>query len=221
MLCRILWLVATLATAALAGEFDAFVHLSPEEQVDALGRATPEERLQMMRAIKAVMETDPLTGLRNRRSLSRMSTNHDLVAFISFDLDHFKKINDTYGHDVGDEVLRKVSEVARASVREPVFRLGGEEFLVILQGASADEARIVAERIRSNLEAARFEKIPALRVTGSFGVAAGRSDSDLLWNALMKASDEASYESKRSGRNRVTLAAPNRACEIVSTLPGR
>lgn len=155
-------------------------------------------------------ETDALTGLGNRRALDRAVTQlarqgHD-VGVATLDLDHFKRVNDTHGHDAGDAVLRAAAAVLRAELRgaDRAFRSGGEEFVFLLPQTTFDGAIRTAERVRSALESLLIQHErggPALRVTGSLGVSVwgGRGD----YASASRRSDAALYEAKRQGRNRV------------------
>lgn len=157
-------------------------------------------------------DIEPLTGLANRRRLDldlASITTDDAVAYVMVDIDHFKNFNDTNGHAAGDEALRQVSALLKSSVRpmDLVYRYGGEEFCVLLPGATAEEAAVVAERARAAVESAiipGMEQQPAGVVTISVGVSdsAFGTPSDLVERA-----DAALYESKRNGRNRVTLSS--------------
>lgn len=160
-------------------------------------------------------ELDELTGLYNRRRLQSdlgraigaRSADDRPVAFAMVDVDHFKTFNDTHGHPAGDVALREVAALLRASLRDSdvAYRFGGEEFSVLLPGTGADEARLVAERIRSSVEGRAFpgeEALPGGRLTVSVGLAVGaRGDA----RALVEAADAALYEAKRAGRNRVVV----------------
>ncbi len=131
------------------------------------------------------------------------------LALIMIDIDHFKKLNDTYGHQSGDEVLKRVASIMRKAVRThdlPV-RYGGEEFALVLPETDMNGALAVAERIRRSIELEIIEHNgKTIRITASFGVAV-HPDSALETEALIKAADVALYHSKESGRNRVTPAA--------------
>lgn len=157
--------------------------------------------------------TDVLTQVANRRygvaELEDQWNKTQSLAVIMLDLDHFKRVNDTFGHDAGDQVLREAAKVLGANVRksDTVCRMGGEEFMVILPDTSPDEAKTVAERLRNALAAhviqhGTFEG----HVTASLGVAV-RTPHMEHSAALYKAADEAVYSSKQGGRNRVTFAA--------------
>jgi diguanylate cyclase (GGDEF)-like protein len=155
---------------------------------------------------------DPLTGLLNRSSLGARTAEIEQQARLSggalslvlCDIDRFKSVNDTFGHDRGDAVLRDVAYEIRKSLRsfELVYRLGGEEFLVLMPGASASEARDVAERLRSHVT----EAAPGgLRLTMSVGVATA-SGEDLRYEELFRVADAALLQAKREGRDRVIVA---------------
>ncbi|MDR6759033.1 two-component system cell cycle response regulator [Mycoplana sp. BE70] len=162
---------------------------------------------------------DGLTGLHNRRYLDShlkllvdrsMARGREMSICIT-DIDRFKLINDTYGHDVGDAVLREFANRLRTAVRgaDLACRYGGEEFVLVMPDTSAETATAVAERLRMTIEQEPFS-VPgvaaALQVTASLGIASLLSDSDGP-DGLMKRADKALYEAKRSGRNRVVAAA--------------
>jgi two-component system cell cycle response regulator len=162
--------------------------------------------------------TDPLTGLPNRRAIEDWATRQLSGAIrygFSFlvvlaDLDHFKAVNDTYGHDAGDAVLKKFSEILKANSRRSDIcgRIGGEEFLFILTHTTQDNARIVIERIRAELEAAKFDFDDGrLSVTASFGLAGFEDTQAADFTRLVTRADVALYAAKRAGRNRIEIAA--------------
>jgi diguanylate cyclase (GGDEF)-like protein len=156
---------------------------------------------------------DPLTGLLNRHALLPRFTEishqarltHHPVCLLLCDVDSFKEINDRYGHDRGDAALRDVAYELRKRLRsfELAYRLGGEEFLIVLPGVSHIEGREVAERLRAAIEESSPSGIP---LTVSLGLASARGEG-VVYEPLFKAADEALYEAKRGGRNRV-VAAP-------------
>jgi diguanylate cyclase (GGDEF)-like protein len=163
--------------------------------------------------------TDFLTGLKTRRYLDeqldreikRAERRGSPLALIAIDIDHFKLVNDTYGHQAGDTILREVSARLLKGVREidTVARYGGEEFTVILPDTNFAEADQIAERLRSDIEAASYilgSPWEGVRLTISLGVAAFPRDAKIKDN-LLEAADVALYEAKRSGRNRVILYA--------------
>ncbi|MFQ5462628.1 MAG: diguanylate cyclase [Phycisphaerae bacterium] len=171
--------------------------------------------------------TDELTGLHNRReAIGRLKEHwstaqrHDLpLACIMIDIDHFKQCNDTYGHNVGDVVLRAVARVLKKTARagEAVFRIGGEEFLVVCPGATAKEAAEGAERMRFAVESNRIDVGDTeLTVTISVGVAE-RTPHTIHSDDLLKAADEALYQAKHFGRNLVCVAP--KMPELVPIVP--
>ncbi|SMC08972.1 GGDEF domain-containing protein [Nitratiruptor tergarcus] len=123
------------------------------------------------------------------------------LSLILFDIDFFKKINDTYGHIVGDQVLKELSEVVRSNLRESEYfvRWGGEEFIVLLPGTHLNGALMVAEKLRRKVEEYTFPEVE--QVTCSFGVTALKNN-DTIKSFIVRA-DEALYEAKNDGRNRV------------------
>lgn len=162
---------------------------------------------------------DPLTGLYNRRYLTnqltqllKRSAQEDRpVSIAAFDIDHFKAVNDTHGHDIGDKVIQEFARRLQENVRpmDIVCRQGGEEFLVIMPGTSGDLACIAAERMRRSIAGKAFDiEVPrlALNITVSAGVATeevrGKSPDELL-----KRADAALYRAKKAGRNRVESIA--------------
>ena len=160
--------------------------------------------------------TDPLTGLLNRRGLAlrldglaRAPLSGDtLASWIMLDIDHFKRVNDTYGHHVGDLALKQIAVLLKSCSRERdiVVRLGGEEFVVVLPGVSLAAALAMAERFRYRLEIMELTVgSHTVRMTASCGVCV--QDRDLLWSTALRAADEALYEAKSSGRNMVAVGA--------------
>ncbi|MGS8281014.1 sensor domain-containing diguanylate cyclase [Pseudomonas aeruginosa] len=155
-------------------------------------------------------QTDPLTGLGNRRSLeislSLLEAENREFAAIALDIDHFKRINDSHGHEVGDQVLRQLAELMRRCCREGdlLCRTGGEEFLILLPGATLNVAAAVAERLRVTVQDMPVEPVGA--VTISLGVTHwdGETHGEPM-NALGEA-DRALYRAKQEGRNRVAFA---------------
>jgi diguanylate cyclase (GGDEF)-like protein len=164
---------------------------------------------------------DGLTGLFNRRALDERleSLASEGGGIVLLDLDHFKRINDTYGHATGDRVLQAAAEATRAAVRPGDFcaRYGGEELCVLLPGIDTEEQLAqVAERIRCDLEQVRLAQVPDLVITASIGgsLLAQRSD---VYAALSRA-DQAMFRAKSMGRNQVHLAAGiNRSSDLVPT----
>ena len=164
--------------------------------------------------------TDPLTGLANRRALLATLEREILrtrregrpLSLVIADIDHFKKFNDTWGHDTGDDVLVRAAGALKRVLREidVLARWGGEEFLAMLPGASAEEAAVVAERMREALKSVTLERGgDVLRITATFGVSP-LSPAETVGDCLKRA-DDALYQGKEAGRDRViVVAAPER-----------
>ncbi len=169
-------------------------------------------RARLLRRVRDAALRDGLTGLANRRRLDQVLGRLGAGAFavVLVDIDHFKQVNDTHGHQVGDEVLHRVGALLAEPIREGtmVARYGGEEFLVLLTGCDLDGAVAVAQRLRASVET-RSGPVP---VTASLGVAAGvlgagaGADPDRRVVATIAAADAALYRAKAGGRNRVEVA---------------
>ncbi len=177
------------------------------------------------RMLEQAALTDPLTSLPNRRyALDRLdqewsaSLRHNSpLTCMHMDLDHFKNVNDTHGHDAGDRVLREISSVLRKALRttDVLCRVGGEEFLVICRETSTEQALVCAERLRQRVEEHRIEVADTeVAITISIGIAT-RDASTADAEALMKRADMATYASKTAGRNRVTVFADQHAQHTV------
>jgi two-component system cell cycle response regulator len=192
-----------------------------EEVVQTVSRALEKKRLRednqrLMRQLEMLSLTDQLTGLPNRRAfddaLARevaRSRRHDHpLGVVMFDLDHFKTVNDTYGHAVGDLVLQRFADLAAASLRreDGLYRHGGEEFVALLPHADSASAIRSAERIVTSVAAAPLLTHPApVSITVSAGVAALSPNEDPA--DLVQSADRALYEAKNEGRNRVRSRA--------------
>jgi diguanylate cyclase (GGDEF)-like protein len=194
---------------------------------DTLMRAEIEQR--------AHATLDPLTGLLNRKALAgRFAEIADQarltgawVSLIECDLDCFKEVNDAHGHDRGDAVLKEAAYVMRKNLRsfELVYRLGGEEFLVVLPGVAPEQGHALAEHLRTGIEEARPG---GLSVTASFGIASARG-AEVQFETLFREADAALYLAKRNGRNRVigpdrepvpTPGAATAAAPVAGSVPG-
>lgn len=195
-------------------------------QTDAAWREESEKRAELERTnveLEAQARQDPLTGLHNRRAFNEQLMQQvklrirnpqavpKSMGVIMIDIDKFKLVNDTYGHDAGDAVLVKLAEILKMTTRseETIARYGGEEFILLAPSTSPDELVLAGERIRKTIELVDIEIASGehLNITASFGVAT-LSVPELDGDAaqLVKAADEALYEAKAAGRNRVMLS---------------
>jgi len=178
--------------------------------------------------------TDPLTGLHNQRYLrghlrsliASVRSAGGAVSALMIDLDHFKRINDEHGHQVGDAALKLVAGSIRANVRlfDTVARYGGEEFVVVMPGANQADALVAAERLRREIERLPFRPAqdgPSLPLTASIGLATLSELVDFEGEApeelLLQRADEALYEAKRAGRNRVATMGEGGAPQAATT----
>lgn len=182
-----------------------------------------------VRAYKMAAATDSLTGLLNRRGFFESATDvvsaskasKRPVSVLAFDLDHFKSINDNFGHAMGDTMLQLFAGVTRKTMRssDVIGRIGGEEFVAVLSGTQA-EAGIAAERVRAAFETATLDpKSQGVRATVSIGVACG--GADIAVDQLIMRADAALYRAKANGRNRIEFAdevqlAPRPTAPVVS-----
>jgi diguanylate cyclase (GGDEF)-like protein len=168
--------------------------------------------------------TDGLTGLFNKRAMLDQAAQKVAAAqrfgrklsVLITDIDFFKKVNDTYGHDVGDVVIKGLGDILKRQKRttDVVARFGGEEFVLLCEQTDEAGALMLGERIREELSKTVFHTaIGPLTVTCSVGIATFPEIGE-SWDDLFKAADEALYASKRGGRNRVTAAAPTSAARI-------
>jgi diguanylate cyclase (GGDEF)-like protein len=191
-----------------------------EDQADLLNGVASEAAIairhaQLFQAQEENALTDELTKLPNRRALAqrflqemnRARRHHNAIAFMMIDLDHFKHVNDTYGHLNGDAVLAELASILVTGARESdvCARYGGEEFGMILHETTEAGARTLAERIRSKVAAATFPG--GLKLTISIGLAA--TDEPALFTTLMERADQALYAAKQGGRNQVRVADMN------------
>lgn len=177
------------------------------------------------RKLTVLSQTDALTGVHNRRAAmddldvqwSHGNRTNDPIACIAIDIDHFKAINDSHGHAVGDQVLVAVANSLQRISRgtDNVYRIGGEEFLIVCQHATASEAMRAAERHRAALESLEISTdVGPIGVTASFGVAE-RLPHFTSPDDLLRVADEALYAAKHSGRNRVMRAEPPSTIEAA------
>lgn len=169
----------------------------------------------LTRKLRAASLTDPLTELPNRRyAMKRLesewaSTRRTArpMSLVMLDIDRFKVVNDTHGHDVGDVVLKEVSKILQGAIRgsDEVCRMGGEEFLIICKNTSEDECQVVAERVRSRVASTIIAEPLSRAVTVSLGIASSECGAPDV-GALFKAADEAVYMAKECGRNQTRTA---------------
>jgi diguanylate cyclase (GGDEF)-like protein len=179
--------------------------------------STPLMRSDIQHRSDAVI--DQLTGMLNRKALSsrvselaqQSELTGESVGIIIGDLDHFKSINDTRGHSVGDVVLRDVAYTMRKQLRafDLAYRLGGEEFLILLPGSDLRQCAELAEQLRERIAAEDVAGAPG--VTMSFGVGASRQGEPFEYADVFKQADAALYEAKRHGRDQVRLSDPARS----------
>jgi len=177
-----------------------------------------EQQVEQMTSLSSKLQqaesdarNDPLTGLANRRQLAEFLKSHDQsqLCFLVADIDFFKKINDRYGHDVGDEILQQLAVLFRQGTRsnsDLVTRIGGEEFCIILPATSIEQSTILADKLRQAVAAHSFRtQQGSVDITISIGLAEHQQDRSHA--QTFKAADQALYQSKHQGRNRVTAAA--------------
>ena len=195
------------------------IDLTEEELVADRKRADEETRMlnENIESLKELADTDPLTGLPNRRGMVRYSAdvmsdysrNGARFSVLVIDIDHFKRVNDTFGHAVGDNVIVHVARVVEGSIRpsDRVARFGGEEFVAVLRGTPLLRAGELGERIRAMVEAspARHNE-QTIPVTVSIGVAIVSPEDRDVQDVIERA-DLALYDAKTAGRNRISLRA--------------
>ncbi len=158
---------------------------------------------------------DSLTGVKNRtafdsnfsRDIEYGHRKESELSLVVLDIDLFKRINDNYGHIVGDDVLRQVAQTVEKTIRssDALYRYGGEEFAIVLNGTDESGALLLAERIRRNVEQLKFDALRGIRITLSLGVAVMRGNESA--EQLFARADAALYQAKTQGRNRVVTAA--------------
>lgn len=161
---------------------------------------------------KKLSMIDPLTGLLNRQGLAEYIEQYfpmnmrRMVSMVVIDIDHFKKINDSHGHDGGDIVLRRITELIKNNIRQSdqIARWGGEEFVMVLPDTSLEDCYHFAEEMRALVATTNFEQFPDLHITISLGV--GSSSGEIPFHQLFRSVDLALYQAKAQGRNRTIRA---------------
>jgi diguanylate cyclase (GGDEF)-like protein len=216
-----------------ASDFGSLVITAPTfdaDQVEAAASLATQavvalENARLHRIVERQALFDSLTGLANRRrleetmraELARAARFHDPVCVVIADLDDFKRVNDTYGHAVGDEVLKEFARALKSTVRESDLagRWGGEEFVLVLTGTDTDGGARLAERARAAIESVAIQAPngDTVSVTASFGVAASLGAGGI--DELLAAADSALYQAKDGGKNRVVVATASPAPRIV------
>ncbi|MDB4946463.1 MAG: hypothetical protein JWP97_5997 [Labilithrix sp.] len=190
----------------------------PTLEVLASHLAVSLSNARMVHKLETMATTDGMTGLFNKRAMldaaaakvAAASRFGRKLSVLVTDIDFFKKVNDTYGHDVGDVVIKGIGEILKRQKRttDVVARFGGEEFVVLCEQTDEAGAQLLGERIREEVEKTTFTTpIGPLHVTCSVGIATF-PEGGSTWDELFKSADEALYVSKRSGRNRVSVHAP-------------
>ena len=171
---------------------------------------------KMITQIKRLSQEDPLTKIFNRRHLntvaeeeiSKVRKNHTTLSIVLLDIDHFKKVNDVYGHAAGDAALIGCVDIIKKNIRSTDYlgRLGGEEFCILLPNTNLEEAKILSERIRVSIEEHRIiweeHSIP---ITASFGITSFNENAQNEWSNLLNKADIAMYKAKNNGRNQVVI----------------
>ena len=189
------------------------------KQAENIAEIKSRELYIKSQELERLSTTDPLTGLPNRRffdmaaqQLLHLSTrNMRPFSVLMIDIDYFKRVNDTYGHAVGDKVLVAVAQACQESIRgaDLSTRYGGEEFCFLLSETNSKGAYILAERIRATIAALKFESSnQSFSVTVSIGISECGEDEKVSLKNLLERSDEALYKAKRAGRNRVVIWTP-------------
>lgn len=184
-------------------ELDGIFTFTPEP------RASLEVTVEEVKALQHLAATDPLTGLANRRGgekhiaseIARAKREKRPLSCILLDIDRFKQVNDTYGHQAGDQLLRDISALLRRTVRayDVLVRWGGEEFLLVLPGVDLELARALAERVRVAVEMLDTHGVGGISISAG----AARFEADYDFAATLRVADQRLYQAKAAGRNRV------------------
>ena len=207
------------AIVSMVEKIGLYTHILDETNLSLEGKVVErtKELVEANEKLKALSVTDELTGLANRRYFGkylektwelakRKSVN---VSLVMCDIDYFKKVNDSYGHQMGDEVLRRVAAALNESLKRNtdfVARYGGEEFVIVMYEGSLDDATLLCQRVQENLKKCQdlaFEGVKIDPVTMSFGISCVVPDKDARYESAIKKADEALYKAKENGRNRI------------------
>ncbi len=202
-----------------SGAFDCLTETEPWAALDlrlVVALRLSEARRQARAATERLLDVcgrDPLTGLANRRQFLALAAQErrraqrarEPIALLILDVDHFKQVNDLYGHAAGDAALRALSRLLRRHLRpfDLVGRYGGEEFLILLSGAHQQGALTAAERLRATIASTPFDTQGIIRLTASIGVVSANAEQDVPFATLLASADRALYRAKHGGRNQV------------------
>lgn len=223
---RVLQLFERAQEGDFSGTYDELLDKMPDP-ITMIGRSYNRMRVKL----QSIVLTDPLSGCFNRRGfdqlcareVSRAVRGHHPMAVLAIDVDHFKRINDEYGHLTGDEVLREMGARLRDTARagDVVSRMGGEEFEILAPDTNAAGAQILADRVQAAFRGKAFASLGGTRyVSISIGIASAEALNDQVATTLIARADEALYVAKRNGRDRSQLWEPGlRAFD--GALPGR
>lgn len=220
-------IIGTIVTIALCGALCILLVFERKQQALSDKIARREEQLQETLAeLEVLVTTDALSGLPNRRSFFSRAQAEFIravrysrpLSLVMVDVDHFKEVNDRFGHLIGDAALRHISETMKICVREAdmIARYGGEEFVIILPETDSEGAGFIAERVRKEIEASIFsiEQHGVIKLTVSLGIACmnfGNEYPDL--DKLLQNADDAMYRAKKSGRNCVSYSPDFKSME--------
>ncbi len=208
--------IRSICSDALGGQTGKPVHLDTFEQSQSGLLALLAQFKTLI--LSSAVRQDPLTGLPMRYGIehdfslyqSDARRNRNLLYVVMIDVDHFKRINDRYGHPVGDRVLRHLADTMKRNLRgnEPLYRFGGEEFLWLMQCKSVEEAEQSAQRLLTTIRTTpvRLREDQALTLTITLGLAQVGDEEEL--SSAIKRSDEALYQGKHAGRDRYVIARP-------------
>ena len=212
--------IGTIVTVTLCGALGILLVFERKQQALSDKIVRREEQLkETLAELEVLVTTDPLSGLPNRRSFFSRAQSEFIraarysrpLSLVMVDVDHFKEVNDRFGHLIGDAALRHISEIMKLCVREAdmIARYGGEEFVIILPETDSEGAGYIAERVRKEIEASDFsvDQHGAIRLTVSLGIACmnfGNEYPDL--DKLLQSADDAMYRAKKNGRNCVSYS---------------